>query len=278
MLKALDTLTKIIDRSIGVFQKLEAFGGQRKRRKLAQTIRLTYLRLNECITTGEQIVDVLQSFVREPSQFSYSGKHHIHDDDGIYLNELLDRQSENLDAAADCLQDYSEIIRALDADLYLDLQQFIAFKGVGIDWIAILLKRREIPFDSLDVEDLERLAARSRFMLEEDPPKEGEHALQESLERFLPWYGLVSAISHRMDADSIQLTTLFEDDQNFDSPVNLQTLQRLKDFLGRNDLKRHLTDAKGNLEKIKTFIETNFSVVELMIDVGSVQLKKKVRW
>jgi hypothetical protein len=277
MLKALDTLTKIIERSIKALQTLEEYGGHRRRRKLAQTIHLTYLRLNECISTGEQIVEVLQSFARDPSQYSYSGKHHI-EGDGIYLDGLIDRQSENLDALADCLQDYSEIIRALDPDLYLDLQQFVAFKGVGVDWIAILLKRGEIPFDSLDVEDLERLAARSRFMLEEGPAKEGEDALAESIARFLPWYGQVGAISRRIAANSIQLTSMFDDDRNLNSSVNTENVKRLNDFLQRNDLKRHLAEAKENLQKIKTFMETNFSVVELTIDVGSEQLKKKIRW
>lgn len=220
---------------------------------------------------------MLQSFARDPSQFSYSGKHHIQGD-GIYLDGLIDRQSENLDALADCLQDYSEIIRALDADLYLKLQQFIAFKGVGIDWIAVLLKRSEIPFDSLDLEDLEQLAARSRFMLEEGPPKEGIDSLAGSIGNFLPWYGQVTAISRRMGANSIQLTNLFDDDQTFDSPVNAANFQRLNDFLRRNDLQHHLTEAKENLQKMKTFIETNFSLAELMIDVGSEQLKKKIRW
>jgi hypothetical protein len=60
-----------------------------------------------------------------------------------------------------------------------------------------------------------------------------------------------------------------------DSPVNTEQMQRLNDFLARNDLQHHLTEAKENLQKIKTFIETNFSVVELMIDEGSDQLKKK---
>jgi hypothetical protein len=277
MLKALDTLTKIIERSIKALQTLEAYGGQRKRRKLAQIIHLTYLRLNECISTGEQIIDVLQSFARDPSQYSYSGKHHIQGD-GIYLDELIDRQSENLERLADSLQDYSEIIRALDADLYLNLRQFIAFKGVGIDWIAVLLKRGEIPFDSLDLEDLEQLAARSRFMLEEGPPKEGIETLAENIGDFLPWYGQVAAISRRMDASSIQLTSLFDDDQTFDSPVKAENFQRLADFLRRNDLEHHLTEAKENLQEMKTFIETNFSLVELMIDVGSEQLKKNIRW
>ena len=274
MLKALDTLTKVIERSIKALQTLEAYGGQRKRRKLAQTIHLTYLRLNDCISTGEQIVDVLQSFARNPNQFAYSGKHHIRGD-GIYLDRLIGRQSENLDALADCLQDYSEIIRALDADLYLNLRQFIAFKGVGIDWIAVLLKRGEIPFDSLDLEDLEHLAALSSFMLVEEPPEEASDALEERIGNFLPWYGEVTAISRRMEANSIRLINLFEDDQTFDSPVNTENFLRLNDFLRRNDLKQHLSEAKKNLEKIKTFVETNFSVVELMIDVGSEQLKKK---
>jgi len=91
MLKALDTLTKIIECSIKILQTVEAFGGQRKRRKLAQTIHLIYSRLNECISTGEQIIDVLQSFARDPSRRrAYSGKHHILGDGGIYLDRLLD--------------------------------------------------------------------------------------------------------------------------------------------------------------------------------------------
>jgi len=115
MLKALDTLTKIIERSIGLLEKLEAFGGQRKRKRLAQTLHLTYLRVNDCVTSGEQIIDVLQSFAKDPGgQFSFSGKHEIQSE-GIYLEGLLKRQSARLDALADCLHDYSEIIRALDA-------------------------------------------------------------------------------------------------------------------------------------------------------------------
>jgi hypothetical protein len=222
---------------------------------------------------------VLQSFAKDPGQFSFSGKHEIQGD-GIYLESLLNRQSENLDALADCLHDYSEIIRVLEAGLYVDLQQFIAFKGVGVDWIAILLKRGNIPFDSLDLEDLEQLAARSRFMLEQESPPEGDEAKDplESMGDFLPWYDQVGAISQRMDANSVQLTALFENDQNFDSPVNAENFQRLNDFLRRNDLRHHLTEARENLQKIKTFIETNFSVPELMIDVGSEQLKKKIRW
>jgi hypothetical protein len=263
----LDTLTTIIERSIKILQTIEAFGGQRKRRRVAQTILLIYWRLNECISTGEQIIDVLQSFARDPSRHrAHSDKHHIRGDGGIYLDSLLDRQSGNLAALTDSLQDYSEIIRALDSDLYLDLQQFVAAKGVGIDWIAILLERRQIPFDSLDLKDLEQLAERSRFMVTEDPAAGGD---------FLSWYGQVGLIAERIDTNSIGLADLFQYNRGIDSPVNTEQMQRLNDFLARNDLRHHLIEAKENLQKIKTFIETNFSIVELMIDVGSEQLKKK---
>jgi len=116
-------------------------------------------------------------------------------------------------------------------------------------------------------------------MLEEDV-QEGA-AVKDPLQSvgdFLPWYNQVAAISQRMAANSVELTTLFENDQNVDSPVNAENFQRLNDFLRRNDLRHHLTEAKGNLQKIKTFFDTNFSVAELMIDVGSEQLKKKIRW
>jgi hypothetical protein len=88
----------------------------------------------------------------------------------------------------------------------------------------------------------------------------------------------VTAVSRRIDANSIQLSSLFENDLDFNSPISAENLQRLKGFLQNNDLKRHLREGKENLGKIKAFIEKNFSTVELMIDVGSEQLKKKIRW
>lgn len=280
MLKALDALTKIIERSIKALRTLEAYGDRRKKRKLAQTLHLTYVRLNDCISIGEQIVDVLESFAKDPSQYSYTGRHRI-GGDGIYLDALTARQSENLDALADCLRDYSEIIRALDSKLYVDLQQFVAFKGVGVDWIGILLKHGKIPFDCLGLEDLEQLATRSRFMLGEEPPQQGaqdKDALLEGRWAFLPWYDQIAEISSRMDDNSIERVNLFEDDQKLDSPTNAENLRRLNDLLRRDDPRQHLADAKDNLRKIKQFLETNFSVVELMIDVGSEQLKKKIDW
>lgn len=266
MVKVLDTVTKIIERSLKILETIEAFGDRRRRRNLAQTIHLIYSRLNECISTGEQIIDVLQGFAIDPSRrIVHSDKPYIRGDGGIYLDRLLDRQSGNLEALADCLQDYSEIIRVLDSDVYRDLQQFVAAKGVGIDWIAILLERRQIPFDSLDLADLSQLATSSGFMLGEDTPG-GD---------FLQWYGEVSVIAERIDTNSIGLADLVQHDRGIDSPVNPEQMQRLKDFLARNDLRRHLIDARENLQKLKAFIETNFSIVELMIDVGSEQLKKK---
>jgi len=101
------------------------------------------------------------------------------------------------------------------------LQQFVAAKGVGIDWIAILLEQRQVPFDSLDLKDLEQLARRSRFMLGEDPAAEGD---------FLQWYRQVSVIAERIDTNSIGLADLFQHDRGIDSPVNTEQMQRLNDL------------------------------------------------
>jgi len=61
-----------------------------------------------------------------------------------------------------------KIVKVLDADLYLRLGQFVAYKGVGVFWIALLLERGKIPFDSLDIDDVKQLTKLSGFMLISD--------------------------------------------------------------------------------------------------------------
>ena len=189
---------------------------------------------------------------------------------------LVGRQSDNLEALGSCLQDYSEIVRALDADVYLKLQQFIAFKGVGLDWIAILLRRGMIPFDGLNLEDIKRLARYSQYMLRENVDVEDVDPISDMIDTFLLWYHEVGVISRRMDASAFELTALFDQGQLNDA-LKTEELQRLNDFLKRNDLVIHLDEAKRHLNQIRQFIQDNVSVADIMIDVGSEQLKMRTR-
>ena len=177
------------------------------------------------------------------------------------------------------MDDYSQIIKVLDTDLYLRVRQFVAYKGVGLFWVAILLERGKIPFDSLDIDDVKQLTNLSRFMLisDEELQKRESDSLIDSLqyteEAFLPWYDRVSEIMKRLNENSFEIELLFNQEEK---TLNPDQLQRLRDFLRRNDLKQHLVDAKKDMTAIKDFIVTNFSVVDLMIDIGSDQLKKRL--
>jgi hypothetical protein len=235
--------------------------------------------LNECISTGEQIVEVLRSFAKDPRQVCYSGTYHI-EVEGVPLDALVNQQCANLDALDGCLRDYSEIVRALDARVYVELQQFVAFKGVGLAWIATLFQRGMIPFDALDLRDIDHLAQYSQFMLREESVETNDVGpVADRIVDFLPWYHEVAVISRRMDAGAFKVAELFEEgDYHVDTALKAEELKHLEDFLKTNDLKHHLYEAKRHLNQIGEFIKDNFSVAELMIDVGSEQLKKKASW
>jgi hypothetical protein len=146
MLKALDTLTKIIERSTKVLQTLEAYGGHRKRRKLAQTIHLTYLRLNECISTGEHIIDVLQSFAKDPSQYSYSGRDHIQGD-GIYLDSYRPYRENPFNGSREAFSGWLGPIAALGGpeDFARQRGERIAYRCVSIRVLCRRPKFRTAP-------------------------------------------------------------------------------------------------------------------------------------
>ena len=74
MLKILKTITSIIKDSVEIFAKVKGHSDERKKRHLAQTLNLVYSRLNECIVTGEQIIDSLQRFLLDTRQVSYYTK------------------------------------------------------------------------------------------------------------------------------------------------------------------------------------------------------------
>lgn len=279
MLKSIKAITSVVRDSMEIGGRIKSHFDERKKRKLAQTLHLVYLRLNDCIATGEQIIDVLDRFVRDPSQIGRSRKYFVCVD-GPYLEKLLRKQEQHLESLGDSLDDYSEIIRALDAELYIELRQFVAFKGVGVGWLAVLLSRGMIPFDALDLDDVKRLAEFSDFMKasEQDVNRDID-PLEDAVVNFLPWYSEVGVISRRLDANSFEIDALFDhDEEDFDKAVDVAQLERLSDFLRRNDLREHLLESKENMKAIKEFLENNFSTVELMLDVGSEQLKKKTEW
>jgi len=279
MFQSLSALTSIITGSLDIFGKAKGWRREKKRQRLARALHLIYLRLNECLVTAEQIVEVLDAFVKNPTSVSYSGEYHINAA-GVELDGLLRQQEQQLQNLADSVEDYSEILRALDAELYLKIKQFTAFKGVGVRWLGYLIRQGRVPFDSLDADDTIHLAQFSRYML---PSKEADapddNPLRRTFEEFLPWYNQVAEISRRLDANSFQLGSLFKSGE-YDpkEPANLDQVEVLRQCLRRNDLRHHLDEAKLHLTTIKSFIEVNFSVVDLMLDVGSEQLRKKPDW
>lgn len=282
MLKSLKTITSLILDTFTIGEKIKGHQDAKKKRHLAQTLHLVYIRLNDCITTGEQIIDVLEKYVSDPRQLSYGGTYELFVN-GVHFDGLLSKQVENLMSLDDSLRDYSDIIRVLDADRYKRIQQFVAGKGVGVDWLAYHLSSKTIPFDSLDMEDVEHLAQFSDYMLapknDLSPKGQSFDEIVDAVDAFLPWYNEVSDISRRIDKHSFELDKMFDHSTtDFDAAVDPSKLEALRTLLKQNDLRKHLDDARADMKAIKEFIETSFSTVDLMIDVGSEQLKKKSFW
>jgi len=280
---AATTITTVLG-GIKIGETLKGFQDAKKKRHLGQLLNLVYLRLNECIVTGEQILATLQAVAANEAHLARSTEYLI-GYDGIYLHELVSRQREQLLSLGDSIVHLSNIIQSIDASLYLQLRQFMAFKGVGLDWLAVLLERGLIPLDGLRYEDVQTLALKSEFMLPEDAdtPAQGRETLPDILkqtnELFMPWYCDVGLIAHRIEERSITIDELVDSkEEDFSKALKAAGLDRLKALLGQNNLWNHLDEAKMGAGKLKDFIETNFSIVDLLLDVGSADLKKASEW
>jgi hypothetical protein len=59
--------------------------------------------------------------------------------------------------------------------------------------------------------------------------------------------------------------------------LNQEQLHKLDTLIEQTDLNHHLEEAKKDMAVIKEFIGSNFSITDLMMDVGSHQLRKH-RW
>jgi hypothetical protein len=258
MLEMIKTITSAIKESVEIIEKVKNHFDEKKGRRLAQTLHLVYLRLNECLVTGNQIIDTLDKFVLDSEQLIYSGRYQIAID-GYVFDDLLRKQIANLDSLSECLNDYSEIVKILDNDLYLRLEQFLEWKGVGVNFARSLLERGKIPFDGLDIDDVKQLTELGTWSM--------------------AWYHDKSAIAQRVEKNSFDVELLFNhEEENSKNAIKLNQLQRLNELLKKNDLRHHLVEAKKDMIKIREFIATHFSIVDLMIDVGSDQLKKRPPW
>ena len=129
----------------------------------------------------------------------------------------------------------------------------------------------------MNLADIKRLALLSQYMLfSEDEPDNGRDPIRDTITNFLPWYGSVSKISHRMDGASIEIDRLFDQTEpDFHRAPNLEQLVRLRKFLSSTDLRESIREASNDLTRIQDFIKENFSIVDIMLDVGAEQLKQR---
>lgn len=233
MWQLIRSITSVTKDTLDIYDRFKTIADAKKRRRLAVTLYLIYFRLNECIATGTQIVDALEQLVTDRGCY-YSDRRYRIVLNSITLEELLAAQVENLSRLHNCIAEYSEIIRALDSDLYLRLQQFVAFKGVGLNWMSTLLTRGIIPVDALSLEDIGRLAALSKYMLEDNTDANSAAGpLEATFKYFLPWYHEAGAISTRIQENSFELAGLFNNDEaDFEKAINADQLQRLKGVFG----------------------------------------------
>jgi len=86
-------------------------------------------------------------------------------------------------------------------------------------------------------------------------------------------------IANRIEERSITIDELVDNqEEDFSKALKAAGLDRLKALLGQNNLWNHLDEAKAGAGKLKDFIEQNFSIVDLLLDVGSGDLKKTSEW
>lgn len=280
MWKTIAAAISLLKDGMAIAEKILAAADKKKRRQLAKLIHIIYIRTNECITTGEQIIEVLSKYITDCEQITIARRPMINVC-GIILDDLIEHQIINLSNLSECISEYSEIIRVVDAELYERLGQFVAFKGIGIDWLAALLKGGEINFDGMGADDVAHLAYVASIIKNNGECKDSIQESSYVADNFFAWYGEVSVISTRMRSSSFDIKSIFKGENDIGAPfsalVDREQLERLADLLRRNDLKLHLDQARKDASVLKGFIEANFSVVDLMLDVGDKQLKKKPR-
>lgn len=251
-----------------VLAKGRALRSARRRRTLGVSLHLIYCRLSLAIVTGQQILESLQSFAADPGQLSFDGSPHIVTG-GIWLEDLLDRQRQNLLDLEDSVGDYARQLSVIDASLAANLLQFTAFKGVGLALLARLLGRGEIPMSGPDRETVEHLTRVSDHVLDEIAPDKAKNS------NFFGWYAQLAEISGNVHGGCIEWKCLFQDTKEPMGSINPAQILALQRALSKNDLYIHLEDARSQMRKLKSFIEQNFDLPDIMLGISDEAWKRR---
>ncbi|PKP81133.1 MAG: hypothetical protein CVT79_10705 [Alphaproteobacteria bacterium HGW-Alphaproteobacteria-18] len=286
MLETISAIGTILAKSLSAVKSGFDWNSSTRKKRLGNLINLIYIELAETICTAEQIVGGLNSFANGERNWRYDGEYGLIIE-GVDIDDLIADQARNLVKLEKLIDEYSQLLKNIDVDAFLRLQQFCAFKGAGLTWLAVSLSRGRVPFSSLGQADLESLIELSGYMLFEEN-ENAEHSrnfesmIQDTMANWYPWYSTVGEIASRTRESEFHPLSLFSAKAPADSSDELgrfdeTQIDHLKLVLKRCNFADHLQNARSALTKIREFIEDNFSIADIMIDEHAELLKRSKR-
>ncbi|MEU2743203.1 hypothetical protein ABZ656_50140 [Streptomyces sp. NPDC007095] len=216
--------------------RIGSFRESKKRRDLAIDLFLLYVRFNETMVAADVIVKLLEAYVApEPRR-----------DRGFAIDQLrfeMERQVNNLDRLRATLIDRSAVLWIIEPEAYRRLAVMVGGKQDHLITLRMLMERGRLPlgpnyaeFSSLGVRDIQ-----------------SGHFVSP---RYAPRAFLSEGVT-------------------FDLETNDDTvIERVRAYVESGSPQDRIADIRAALEDLRVALEANFSLAEVLVEVGDRRLER----
>lgn len=207
--------------------------------RLGAELFLIYVQFNEALVLAEQIVGSLEGYVERMTEHLQTGEDKYALTAGEWIRDKAHQQLRNLTGIRNRLQRWSWTLQVLDGQATNELEFLLDRKSSALQALSRTIDNQLMPL-------------RTTGLLIDD-----QGALHASDDRY-PAHSLFYELGQELAANSVPMN----------QPWGPETLSIVKNYLARREPRQQLAEIRASLEKIRTALEANFSISDILLRAG----------
>jgi hypothetical protein len=219
--------------------------------KLGAELFNIYVQFNEALVLAERIVRSLEGYVERMTDHVRTGEDEYALTAGSWVSEDIHQQLRNLEGISGRMERWEWELQVLDGASTNDLKFLLAYKASALRALAGAIGRDRLPLRTAGI----LIDSQGTLRNVVDGPEP-------------PFYAEYKALTQELNADSVSMTKSW-------GPEVLEIVER---YLAIRKPRQQLDEIRNSLEKIRTVLEANFSIGDILFRAGDPRAGRKRRF
>lgn len=246
MLEVIKIIMEILAKNLDITH-LSSMRQQRQLNEVGSELFLLYIRLNETIVSGEEILSILETYLTRMEGHLLRGDDAYGLQAGKWLETTVAQQLLNLARLAKCIERLSREMQILDGETYRRLRPLVQRKTGILAIIIQALREDQLPVLGFTDQELLELTDRAG-----GDDIEAQKALHSQLR----------TIADRSSEMSIPLSHVWDE----------EVYEKVRDYMTSYSPRKQLEELTELVDRFRSSLEETFTLKDVLIRIGDKRL------